>query len=171
MSWQASKYARTVCEDTPQLTRGARLVLMLCAERAGSQTGHTLGGNWLARAASLKPASVRRALHELAGHGIIAVDSSRSRALMVRFPTPATLSTTRHPDRAVAEPDPRSASRVPGIQIAGTRHPDRAIPTHEGLEPHADRHPTECLCGGYGRTWRPQTGWADCTAADLEAVI
>ena len=142
MSWQASKYARELLEaDDVELSRSARLVLMLCAERAGSRTGYAIGGAWLARSASLCPANVRKALHELAAAGAVALDSRPPRPLGVRFPTVAHLSTTRADARGSELADPRATAQVPARSHVGTRAQALAVPHRTEYVPQREHRP------------------------------
>ena len=113
MSWQACKYARYVLEDDTELTTGARMILMLCAERANRDTGATFGGGWLCRAANLHPANVRKYLHELHESGLIRVCGNRGKALEIRFPIVEALSTPRADTRGVWINDPARSRAQP----------------------------------------------------------
>jgi hypothetical protein len=136
VSWQASKYARAVLESstTAELTTADRLVLMLLAERADRTSGTSWGGRWLQTAAGLTEGALRRCIHRLGAAGIVTVDSNPPRALAVRFPVAASLSTTRapQPGSETRQPAPHSAS--PGPHSAGTRALQPAIPINDQSE-------------------------------------
>lgn len=153
MSIRASSYARELLEHNAELTRSARLVLMLCAERANTQTAQTYTGGWLERAAKLHRSSVRRALYELAAAGAVALDYRPGKATVIRFPIAAALSTPGAPARAVSDLDLARQRATPG---APARDTPRVHAPRTGSQPC--NYPVVvpmciepgCECGGDG---------------------
>ena len=123
MSWQAAQYARSVLEQNAELRLGARLVLMLCAERANRDRGETYAGGWLADATAMHPSSVRRSLYELESAGVVALRSSPGKATVVRFPLAGAISTPRADGRGVVELDPAPRRAPPRAQARATPRP------------------------------------------------
>ncbi len=154
MSWQASKYAREQLETgrynagPDRLTPGDRAVLMLLAERAGSDTRKALGGGWLATATGLASSSIRRTINRLAELDVVDVVSSPPRPLAVYFPMSIdNPQPARHGagSDAVGHPQPARQRAVPAHHGAHTRAPVRAIP-HGRVENHSGCD----VCGGDG---------------------
>lgn len=145
MSWQACQYARAVLEDDDQLPHGARLVLMLLAERANRDSGQTYTGGWLCRAARMHPSSVRRSLYELADAGLIALHNRPGKATTVRFPLAGAISTPRADERAVVEMHPAPERAAPRAVARATPRP-----TARRTEPVQVYEPAAPLCVAAG---------------------
>lgn len=154
MSWQATQYARDVLEHNTELKLGARLVLMLCAERANRDRAETYTGGWLVSATAMHPSSVRRSLYELEGTGLIALQARPGKSTVVRFPLAGVmLSTPRADERAVASADPALLRATPR---ADARDAPRSAARRTGLQPRSypDDIPLcstpSCPCDGTG---------------------
>lgn len=122
MSYQASTYARELCQREPRLGTTARLVLMLVAARANVQTHETYTGRWLVDAAGAHFVTVRRALAELVDVGAIAIEHRPGRSSVIRFPIAGRLSTPRALTRGVADYEhPRAVTGTCEVVVTSAR--------------------------------------------------
>lgn len=83
---RAQQYARDVCADTPELSLGARALLLLLATYADQAGVCWPSVTTLGRVLGMHPTSVRRARAHLVTAGAIAVDQRPGHAAIVRFP-------------------------------------------------------------------------------------
>jgi len=154
VSIRAADYVLQWLEDDDELTTSARLVLMLLAARANSQTGVTYTGEWLQDVTGLGRSALWRAMGQIRDSGIVAVDDRHRSGSRVRFPVVSKLSTVVAPAR-------RLSPNHPSVSVALARHGvapgARVSGSISGIENARDTHDSACACDSTGWVYNDET--------------
>lgn len=152
MSIRATDYALRCLEDDDELTTAARLVLMLLAARASSQTGITYTGGWLQDATGLGRSALWRVMAQLRESAYVTFDEREGSAHRVRFPVVSPLSTPVASARQVPATHPsrwRDGGVAPGARVSGSL----SVPTEFSREGEG----VACACDDTGWIFDPTT--------------
>ena len=148
MSIAASRYAVAVL-DGPELSTGARLVLLLLADYASRDGAAWPSESTLARRAGLSERQVRRLIGEIASYGIVDLDHRPGRSTVYRFPTAQVVHTPDTHGRGTGTATPDTRDRTPDTHDRRPQTPMTAEPTKNRPLRTA---PAACcdLCDGTG---------------------
>jgi hypothetical protein len=158
MSLRALTYADYVLDHDETLGTPSRLALHLLADSCNRITGQAFTGDWLAKRMGITNANMLRALKPLRDRGYVLAEERPGKALLIRFPMAAYISTTPRENGMGQESGdsatPRVSAREPRAKTSGI---PRSIPlTHNSSPTTAVARELLC-CDGTAWVYNEET--------------